>query len=129
MGMYTEFHFNTELKKDTPQSVIDILSFMVGDKKKEPNKPVHEFFECARWKYLFTMDSYYFSADTYSTLRYDDISESYFLCVRSNLKDYDNEIVKFLDFISEYIEDDEEFLGFYRYEEEKKPTLIYSELI
>ena len=126
MGMYTEIHFNAELKKDTPEEVINILKYMVGDIKEKPSRPVHDLFCCSRWKWLFTMDSYYFDADTHSTLRYDDISNAYYLCVRSNLKNYDSEIELFIDWIDPYLYKIKgDFLGFSRYEEFEEPTLIY----
>ena len=126
MGMYTELHFNSELKKDVPIQVIDVLKYMVKDRKKKPTLPEHSFFECERWTMLFVCDSYYFDADTHSTLRFDDISNAYYLCVRANLKNYGEEIRKFLDWITPYLEKYEgEFLGFYRYEESEQPTLIY----
>jgi len=72
-------------------------------------------------------DSYYFDADTHSTLRYDDIIGSYFLCIRSNFKNYDDEIQSFIDWIRPYINKSEgDFLGFWRYEEDEEPTLIYA---
>jgi len=75
---------------------------------------------------LFGCDSYYFNADTISTCRWDDISNSYYLCIRSNLKNYDGEIRKFLDWIKQFVDAGiGEFLGFYRYEEDDDPTLIY----
>lgn len=127
MGMYTEIHFNAKLKKDVPQDVVDILKYMVGDNKRQPRSlPDHVLFQCDRWKLLFCCDSYYFDADTHSTLRFDDIAGSYYLCVRSNLKNYDSEIQKFIDWIPQYLENEPgAFLGFYRYEEHNEPTLIY----
>ena len=72
------------------------------------------------------MDSYYFDADTHSTLRFDDISDSYRLCIRCNLKNYSDEIQKFIDWIIPFLDKYEgEFLGFYRYEETEVPTLVY----
>ena len=125
--MYTEIHFNSELKKNLNQNVIDILGYMLDHDKNMPALPDHEFFKCDRWKLLFTMGSYYFDADTHSTLRFDDISGSYYLCVRANLKNYNNEIQKFIDWIMPYLNKYEgEFLGFYRYEETEEPTLIYA---
>lgn len=126
MGMYTEFHFNVELPKNTPKDIIDILQYMMGDIEKKPHLPDDAFFECERWELLFSCDSYYFAADTHSTLRYDDIGDCWYLCVRSNLKNYDNEIEKFVSWIAPYLESlVYEFLGFYRYEETNRPTLLY----
>jgi hypothetical protein len=127
MGTYTELHFNSRLKKDLPENVVETLQYMIGQKTKPENLPEHELFECARWLLLFTCDSYYFDADTYSTLRFDRIADRYYLCIRSNVKNYDNEIEKFIDWIMPYLEKDEgNFLGFYRYEETEHPTLIYA---
>lgn len=127
MGMYTEIHFNSKLKANLPKNIVDVLQYMIGERENEPELPDHEFFNCDRWRSLFRMDSYYFDADTHSTLRFDDISSAYYLCVNANLKNYDNEIEKFIDWIMPYLNKDEgEVLGFYRYEETETPTLIYA---
>lgn len=125
MGMYTELHFNSELKKDTPEDVINILKFMV-DGGDEPDTLEHDLFNAERWRFMLQCDSYYFDADTHTTLRYDDIAKSYFLCIRTNLKNYDSEIEKFIDWIMPYLDKfDGDFLGFYRYEEHEQPILIH----
>ena len=128
MGMYTELHFNSELKRTTPASILSILEFMInGGDEPTALLPDHPLFKSTRWRFMLNMDSYYFDADTISTLRYDDISESFYLCIRTNLKDYDNEIEKFIDWIMPYLNKYEtgQFLGFYRYEEDEQPTLIF----
>ena len=127
MGMYTEFHFNSELKQDVPEEVINILKFMVGDISDITCNPLnHELFSTDRWKHMLYMDSYYFHADTHSTLRYDDNGKCWFLCIRCNLKNYDDEIEKFIDWVTPYLYEDEgNFLGFSRYEETEQPTLIF----
>lgn len=125
MGMYTEIDYHVELVKGTPQEVIDVLKYMVRDGEKPAELPDHPFFSCDRWEYLFTMDSYYFAADTHSSLNYDEIGKRYTLNVRANLKNYGNEISHFLDWMTPYEDAHEgEFLGFYRYEESEDPTLI-----
>lgn len=128
MGMYTELHFNSELKKNTPENVLNTLKYMIsGEESIKPTAlPDHDLFETERWEVLFLMDSYYFDADTHCTLRHDTISDTYYLCVRSNLKNYGSEIEKFIDWIMPYLDKFEgDFLGFYRYEESEQPTLIY----
>ena len=132
MGMYTEFHFNAELVKDLPKEVENILKYMIGESDGEdispPDLPNHKLFSTPRWQVMLMGDSYYFAADTISTLRYDNITNSHFLCIRCSFKNYDSEIELFLDWISPYIEmDSGEFLGFYRYEMDEIPTLIYHE--
>lgn len=129
MGMYTELHYNVELSKDVPEDVINILKFMVGDSEDEPSTlPNHPLFGDTRWRFMLRCDSYYFNADTHSTLRLDGISHSYYLCIRCNLKNYNDEIELFIDWIDPYLDEciaKGEFLGFYRYEEDNEPTLIY----
>ena len=124
MGMYTELHFNAELKKDTPEEVIETLRKMVNGAAIE-NPPDHELFQTSRWSFMLCCDSYYFSSDTHSTLRFDEISKSWFLCIRSNLKNYGGEIEKFIDWIHPYLDELEgEHLGHMRYEEDMLPSLI-----
>ena len=132
MGMYTEFHFNVQLIHNLPKEVENILKYMIGESDGEdispPDLPNHKLFSTPRWQVMLMGDSYYFAADTISTLRYDNITNSHFLCIRCSFKNYDSEIELFLDWISPYIEmDSGEFLGFYRYEMDEIPTLIYHE--
>lgn len=133
MGIYTEFHFNVELNEDINTEsniVIQTLMFMLNQ-SIESNNPLmvsyHPFFKTPRWKNLLISDSYYFPSDTHSTLRFDNISYQYYLNIKSNIKNYNYEIQKFVDWIMPYLNHDVgEFLGFYRLEETNIPTLIYS---
>jgi len=131
MGMYTEFVAAFELRKDVPEEVVTIIDHMLNWDKPEPPVPKHPFFACDRWRFLFTMDSYYFAGQTHSEFKKDDITGTWFLTVRSNLKNYCSEIEKFCEWISPYsepqdIKDDETyFVGYSRYEENDEPTLIY----
>lgn len=129
MGMYTELHFNSELKKTTPVEVLDVLGYMLGEREEKPSDlPEHPLFGTERWQIMLRMDSYYFDADTHSTMRFDEISETFYLCIRCNLKNYDSEIEHFIDWIMPHLDKyDGNFLGFYRYEEDEEPTLIYYE--
>lgn len=124
MGMYTELHFNAELENAT-DDVIEVLSYMLDNNLPKPEKlPGHALFKTQRWSYMLRCDSYYFAADTCSTIRKE--RDTIYLCIRCNLKNYDNEIQKFCDWINPYISGCVgSFLGFYRYEEKNEPTLIY----
>lgn len=127
MGMYTELHYNAEIKPDAPESVVNILRFMLGETETQPELPQHPLFQTDRWRWMLTSDSCYFDANSHSTLRYDDISKSHYLCVRCNLKNYCNEIQQFCDWVRPYINKEPgDFLGFSRYEETETPTLIYA---
>lgn len=127
MGMYTEFHFNVELRKDVPGEVVDALVAMLNfPAGKNISPPAHDLFSADRWMYMLTCDSYYFRADTHSTLRLDESTDTYFLCVRANLKNYGSEIEKFVDWITPYVRaHDGDFLGFSRHEETEVPTLHF----
>jgi hypothetical protein len=126
MGMYTELHFNAELRPDVPEEVLNVLRVMLGMEDRHVPLPRHPLFETGRWGVMLGMDSYYFDADTHSTLRYDEVAEAHFLCIRCNVKNYEGEIEKFVDWITPYLAKHEgEFLGFSRYEETEEPTLIY----
>jgi hypothetical protein len=124
--MYTELHLNVELKRDTPDEVIGVLRAMVDGRAMvdDITGPDHPLFSTQRWRSMLRIDSAFFPADTRSTLRYDNFSKSFFLCIRCNLKNYDGEIEHFIDWISPYVED-EGFAGYSRYEEADDPTLIY----
>lgn len=127
MGMYTELNMAVALKGDTPQNIIDILAYMVGDSEEKPETPDHPLFGDTRWDIMLGCDSYYFDGDTNSVLRKDEGINHYYLTIRSNFKNYGDEIRLFLHFIHPYITDVNNcFIGYFRYEEDAKPTLIYS---
>jgi hypothetical protein len=136
MGDYTEFCFNAELKKDVPIAVLAVLEFLADPSETEalpivmdvmlvevdPRGP-HEFFNCDRWRWLFVMDSEYFPHKTTSAVF---LSYGYWkVNIHSNVKNYDNEIGKFLDWIKPFVEENEDFVGYFRKSVERTPTLIY----
>lgn len=126
MGMYTEFHFNSALREDVPVEVLEVLKYMLGEREDKPATPADPLFNTERWRYMLQSDSYYFDADTHSTLRHD-WQGSWYLCIRCNLKNYCSEIEKFVAWIRPYLDKHKgDFLGFYRYEEDEHPTLIYA---
>ena len=127
MGMYTELHFNSELKKDVPPETLAILQYMVEGGDTAPPVPEHPLFsEGTRWRFMLQSDSYYFDADTHSTLRHD-FQGGWYLCIRCNLKNYSDEIQNFIEWVRLFLDKHEgDFLGFYRYEESDEPTLIYA---
>ncbi|RUS01125.1 hypothetical protein EFW58_01156 [Bacillus velezensis] len=49
------------------------------------------------------------------------------MTIRCNLKNYDNEIENFIEWISPFIykKDGNYFIGYKRYEEDKEPELIF----
>lgn len=120
MGMYTELHFNSMLKRGTPQSVIDTLRFMLGDLETQPPLPTHELFQCPWFKYMLRND-------TYSTLQLWDVTNSYYLCIQSCFKNYENELGKFIHWITPYLaKQPGDFLGYSLYEGTQQPVLLFA---
>ncbi|MFS0657480.1 hypothetical protein AB1L07_02480 [Niallia alba] len=135
MGMYTELVCAFELKGDTPKQVLRTLCYMTGDENEEildlygiPTHPL--FLDGNRWRFMLQCDSYYFDGETNSKLTTDLLipeKPSYYLTVRCNLKNYNDEIEKFIDWLKPHIATDHEhqFIGYKRYETDNEPTLIY----
>lgn len=123
MGMYTEIYVNVDLKEDTPHKVLDVLAAMCrGDEegvlKDHPR----------RWASLFRDGSYYTPRTSCAKLSYDNIKQAYSLLGKGDIKNYDNEIEKFFEYIMPYVDASKgEFIGYKRYEEELVPTLIFKE--
>lgn len=124
MGMYTELNLGVEIANNL--NIIHDLKIMLGtiDGDIVSN---HDLFKTRQWDNMLLSDSYYFDGQTDSKLFRDDLDSNnpmYYLNVRCNLKNYDNEIKLFLDWLCPYILT-EGFLGYMRYEESYAPTLIY----
>lgn len=124
MGMYTELNIGVDLAPSTPDNVIKILDYMLGDEEVDVDTPDHPLFQTEGWRYMLRSDSYYFAGRTDSSITRDAITKCYHLNVRCNLKNYDEEISKFLDFICPYL-DGYGFIGYTRYEECELPYLIW----
>jgi hypothetical protein len=125
MGMYTQLHYGAQLRTDVPAQIVNVLQYMVGESTAPPpTLPEHALFRCDRWVYMLRCDSYYFDYKTTHLLRFDDIGRQWYLNVTSNLKNYDNEIEKFIDWIAPHVDKmPGDFLGYSRYEGEEAPTL------
>lgn len=124
MGMYTELVLGIEIEDN--KKVIQTLKYMLNETEYQPEWE-HELFRTDRWEYMLRCGSYYFDGKPDSKLFKDNLYKDksmYFLNVRCNLKNYNNEIEKFLDWLCPYIKTFG-FLGYKRYEEHEDPTLIY----
>jgi hypothetical protein len=127
MGMYTELAINVSLKKNTPEDLINAIKYLMGQDYKEFKKD-HALFSCERAEFICKCDSYYFQGTVAEKFIYDEGSENWNLLIWHNLKNYDNEIEEFLDFIAPWIDPDNTCpcIGHTRYEEDEYITLIYS---
>lgn len=127
MGMYTELNIGVQIVNN--EKAIKKLNYMLNESDKDIQIEHPLFDNERRWRYMLKCDSYYFDSQADSKLYRDDLYEDdpmYFLNVRCNLKNYDDEIELFLDWLCPYIIT-EGFLGYMRCEEDESPTLIYKE--
>jgi len=127
MGMYTELIFGAELKKETPNEVIEALKYMLGEIDKPDNFPLPE----GGCEWLFQGGSYYFAIhNPVNKMWFDDISGQYHISTRSNLKNYADEIETFLDWVKPYIAGGSGAREMYAItisEEQSEPTIYYLE--
>ena len=138
--MYTELYLSVEIRDDPV--AVEVLKYLSGPEKFSyggdldmtgPRElPDHEFFFCDRWPQVLTSSSYYFTPKAQCDFWFDEISKSWFLVTRFDLKNYDDEIEMFLSWIKPYIREpvcQGGFLGYWLYEEDDEPHLIRYEEI
>ncbi len=127
MGMYTELILGCELKKETPQYVIDSLMFIIGESEEKPKE--FPFEEGSRECWLLRGGSYYFAVRDQKPLFFkDSISKQWVLSTRSNIKNYCNEIENFLEWLKPYIDSGSggrDMYAIVTYEEQDEPTIHY----
>lgn len=124
MGMYTALVLDARLTSDTPESVLEILEFMVDahDDRGLPTftTPRHDLFLTPRWSWMLNGSSAYFPLERKAQLfkpYYGGWEDIRTLSVGMSIKNYDNEIEKFLDWLAPFVEHG---VGFTQYEEDEK---------
>ena len=124
--MYTELIFGAELKKDTPNSVINTLKYMAGELDRKPIDFEPPEGGC---EHLLNSGSYYFAVHKPVTKIWkDNRTNQYHISSRSNVKNYNNEIERFLSWIKPYIESGSGLNDIYAiviYEEQATPDIYY----
>ena len=124
MGMYTELIFGASLKEDTPIEVIETLKNMIGMDCDESKVIEIDFSRSP-----LVGSSYYFGVcESLTKLWYDEISGEWILSTRSNIKNYYDDIEKFLEWIKPYIESgsgSNDMYAIVTYECSGKPTVYY----
>ena len=118
MGMYTEIYVNVDLKEDTPKTIIATLQTICNGYTPEgvPSRAGN----------LFQDRSYYTPRTCVSHLTYDEISKQWSLLGKGDLKNYEDEIEHFFNWIMPWVEGwPGDFIGYHRYEEAQKPTLVF----
>jgi hypothetical protein len=127
MGMYTALVLDARLKADTPQDVIETLTYMVADDKPDEEKlklPDHPLFGDTRWSWMLRCSSGSFPIERAPHLR--QLLCGYpvgvwELSVGCSIKNYDDEIGLFLDWLKPHVV---EALGYTIYEEDPTITPI-----
>lgn len=128
MGMYTELFVTARIKKGTEAT--EILKKMLGDESiilLPDFLPTHPLFSTPRWEYMLTCSSHYFTPTNVGTYDEQPHYTTYDAFVSySSFKNYDNEVAHFFDWLKPHIDDvPGTLIGFYRYEEDTEPTLVY----
>lgn len=129
MGMYTELVLVTKVRGDAPAEVIEALKIMCSNKTKDNSELPqidHPFFKLGRAAWMFQNNSYYFVPASVSQFEWNAIGKFWTLIVRCDLKNYEDEIDTFVDWLTPYLYAYEgDHLGHQRYEEEQRPTLLF----
>ena len=121
MGMYTQLQMSFSLKEETPKLIVRRLNGMIYEHKYDGWKKPYE-----RLNWCLNSASYYFDDITSSSIKYD--SDQYRVNILCDFKNYNDEIGKFITWIMPYIDAEKgRMIGYYRYEEDYKPTIIYKE--
>lgn len=123
MGMYTELIFGAELKRDTPNEVIQALKYMLGEIERPNNFPLPN----GRCEYLFQGSSYYFGISEPVNKMWLD-GGNWKISTRSSIKNYGGEIEEFLEWIKPYIQSgsgSRDIYAIVTYEESAEPTIYY----
>ena len=102
MGDYTRIKFYAKLRSDTPASVLEVLraTFTSEEAVSKELRPDHPFFRAPRWEPLFQCTSVYFETPGSRGLVE---GKTTILQFHSSLKNYDDEIEKFCDWIGPYL--------------------------
>ena len=136
MGMYTELTLKVDLNEGLPEDVNRILRFLFDNSfdedddemvtgkdfiKKYGELPDHEFFKSERWSSVGSCNSFYHVPETFNHYRRNSLFS------RSDLKNYDCEIEKFLDWLLPYIskEENRRVVAMAWYEEDDAPTCYF----
>lgn len=124
MGDYTELFVEGTLKRDVPDVVVDVLRFLFDASHEErvppATLPEHPFFNTPRWMYVGTMSSFYhvpMSLSGVSSMHDGALS----FVSRSDLKNYNNEIKHFLDWLTPYCDT---LRGWQWYEYDPRPEVF-----
>lgn len=125
MGMYTRFVLNVALIKDVPEQVVNIITQMLHSDQIPAAEGLNDpIFQTDRAVWMLRCSSYYHDNINNVSFVKDEISNQWKLSVVCDLKNYENEIELFCNWIAPYVAT-EEFAGYRRYEETDVPRLLW----
>lgn len=126
MGMYTEIYICTGIKQDIKDIDLNVLKFLFMGENKPDTLPSHRLFSTPRWHMIGSCSSHYHIPYSTSDMKYNEIAKQYFIVSRSDLKNYNDDIELFFDWIMPFLNKSEgEFIGYSRYEETNIPKLYF----
>lgn len=122
VGMYTEFHIRFELRKDTPESIVQTLEYMISEREELPDAVDIDgpLSRTEGWSYFLRAAAGPFP--TPSVCGYNRETREFYSV--GHAKNYDNEIQLFFAWIVPHI-DYYGYCGFFRREGlDNYPTLL-----
>lgn len=126
--MYTEIFVRAELSKDTPAPVIEMLR-AIFNQEGDPceiqtrHNFEHALFKTPRWFFIGSSCSFYHLPRPTSVMFCEQ--GRWYICSRSDFKNYNNEIELFWDWFRPWVcKPDAECIGWQWYEEDDMPTLV-----
>lgn len=139
MGHYTELQCKIKLRKDTPDNVVSILKRVLVERDlghdkvlfdtKDVFKPEldHDFFKCERWYMLFLSTNW---GDIQGGKMYQEKGH-WVVDLHTEFKNYDNEIDKFIDWITPFVvgRKKKQYVGWWQSESMDSRINIYIERV
>lgn len=129
MGMYTELLLKcnvTRPQEKENRNAFDYFFDLQEELDRKIKLPNHELFNIRGCWYLTKTSSFYHHPEPILSLypRITD-SEKYYLFLRVDLKNYDNQIEYFLDWLHPFVDENhDKIIGWKWYEEDDYPTLL-----
>lgn len=126
MGYSYEFKTKEiKLRRDTPLHVIEFLDKYINNGRHDYVIPQHDLFKQERCLSLFNHFAWYDDKPYFKVVN----NKHYVLFLHSDIKYGREEIIAFCDWIAPYVigHKPKEYIGWYRGDEDNKPTNLYIE--